>query len=103
VLKASDKILTTLSEGFKLEFDTPPPVYMERNNATVRNNLKDATELIFQMRDQGIIDFTDIRPHCVNPLGLVIKEDDNGRKLRLIFDASRCLNKVFIGLSNLPF
>jgi len=67
---------------------------MEKNNASFRNNLEEGKALILQMEAQGIIQFTNNRPRCVNPLGLIIKEDAEGkRKVRLIFDASRCLNK----------
>jgi len=92
-LNASEKILSILQHGYPLQFDSTPPRYFERNNATVRNNLPEVRKLILEMKYLGVIAFTDVQPHCVNPLGLVIKESDGEKKVRLIFDASRCLNK----------
>jgi len=69
-LKASDQILSILQHGYPLQFDTTPPRYFERNNATLRDNLLEAREIVLEMKHLGIIEFTDTQPHCVNPFGI---------------------------------
>jgi len=45
------------------------------------------------MIDQGIVEVTTVKPHCVSPLGLVPKKLADGTEgYRLVFDASRCVN-----------
>jgi len=62
------------------------------NNATVRENHAAAEEQVLLLLRQGVLRKVPVKPHCVNPLGLVSKVVNNVVKHRLIFDGSRLIN-----------
>jgi len=51
-------------------------------------------KIVADMILQGIVEVTKVKPVCVSPLGLVSRmQDDGSTKLRLVWDASRHVNK----------
>lgn len=91
-LGVSVDTIEMLTHGYRIPFTSLPGAYSEPNNATVRSNLGEAQKIVLDMHKKGIVKFVTEVPHCVNPLGLVIREVDGVIKTRLIFDASRWLN-----------
>jgi len=91
-LQASNWVLNVLRDGYSIPFETEPPVYQEKNNASVLNNLTVVQDIVRTMISNNIVTVVPEPPHCVNPLGLVSKTTKSGLKHRLIFDASRCVN-----------
>ncbi len=91
-LLASAWVLQVLEDGYKIPFVSLPGAYMEDNNASVRNRLKVAADLVLELKDQGVVQFVDHQPTCVSPLGLVSKIINGDMKHRLVFDASRWIN-----------
>jgi len=91
-LGISKEMELMIADGYRLPFDSYPGPYFEENNATVRNNMQTALEVVQEMEKVGVIEFVSERPYCVNPLGLVTKIKDGIAKHLLIFDASRWIN-----------
>jgi len=92
-LKASPWVLELLQKGYKLPFISLPGHYEERNNASARAEPAVVSKLVKEMIDLKIVKLLDEKPHCVSPLGLVKKLNEDGSiKYRLVFDASRCVN-----------
>jgi len=87
-------VLDTIKEGYEIKFEKEPEQYEERNNKSVRDNLKIAREIVLEMIEKDIVMVVEEKPFCINPLGLVTKEKDNVIKHRLVWDASRHLNLI---------
>lgn len=92
-LKASDWVLLTLQQGYLIPFKENPSIYSERNNKTVRDNMKIVRCIVADMISKGIVKVVKEKPFCVNPLGLVSKPQQDGTlKHRLVLDLSRHVN-----------
>ncbi len=93
-LKASPWVMDFLDKGYKIPFSSLPGPYEEENNMSAKKDMKTVRKIVQDMIDKKIVKATKIKPRCVSPLGLVSKLQDDGTiKHRLIFDASRWLNK----------
>ena len=93
-LRASEWILNTLRKGYLIPFRENPSKYEERNNRTVRDNMKITRGILADMIAKKIVYVVKEKPFCVNPLGLVSKLQENGQiKHRLVLDVSRHVNK----------
>lgn len=93
-MKANEWVLAVLREGYLIPFTENPGPYEERNNKTVREKMRDVRKIVAKMIEQGVVRVTRDKPTCVSPLGLVEKvQDDGSVKQRLIWDASRHVNK----------
>jgi len=106
MLGASPWVLSTLQLGYKIPFETFPPEYEERNNATARARPEVIREAVEEMIKLKIVKVVEKKPRCVSPLGLVTKIlSDGSEKFRVVFDASRCVNehleKLKVTLSHL--
>ncbi len=91
-LKCSPWVEEILRRGYKIPFKSLPGKYEEPNNASVMKNPQIVAEIVLELKKQRIISFTDSKPFCVNPLGLVTRVIDGVVKHRLVFDASRWIN-----------
>ncbi len=92
-LKSPPWVLQLLETGYFLPFTSEPPCYEEKNNKSALDNLTVVTEMVHEMIALKIVSVVHEKPRCVNPLGLVSKLTANGLKHRIIFDATRCVNK----------
>jgi len=92
-LRASPWVLSTIQNGYKLPFLKLPERYEERNNASARAEPSVVQELVEEMITLKVVKVVDKKPNCVSPLGLVTKLAKGKKKYRLVFDASRCVNK----------
>ena len=91
-LRCGPWVENILKFGYDIPFISLPDVYEEVNNASVVQNPGVVAEIVRDLARQGVVSFTDARPHCVSPLGLVTRKIDGVEKHRLVFDASRCIN-----------
>ena len=86
-LKASPFILSTISEGYKLPFESiPPPGIYQNNKSMLRESDFAFTELL-RLEQLGCISRVESAPYLCLPLSVVFS-----KKLRLVVDASRHLN-----------
>ena len=86
--------MDTLKKGYVIPFDTPPPVYEEPNNASTLRDIEFAYQAVLDLKESGVIEFKDKKPHCVSPLSVSYKIGRDGSiKKRLCLDGSRCINK----------
>jgi len=86
VLGASPWVLSTLQLGYKIPFETYPPEYEERNNATARARPEVIREAVEEMIKLKIVKVVKEKPKCVSPLGLVTKIlPDGSEKFRVVF------------------
>lgn len=93
-LLASDWVLKTLEDGYRIPFDELPGTYEEDNNASAKANMTIVKSIVADMIASKIIRVVKEKPICVSPLGLVSKlQEDGSTKHRLIFDASRWVNR----------
>lgn len=93
-LKASSWVLELLRTGYVIPFKTIPPKYAEKNNKSARDNQKIVADIMEDMIAKGIVKVVSKVPHCVSPLGLVSKTQNDGTlKHRLIWDGSRHVNQ----------
>ena len=105
---ASEYVLQTISEGYKLIFinyvPPPPPSYLPNNKSALSQRTFLHSELV-RLEQLGCIRKVSSRPHIVNPCSVVYS-----KKLRCVLDASQWLNKfcvrrktVLADLSRIPF
>ena len=87
VLKPSDLVLKTISEGYSLPFKSFPPPSFERNNKSARDDMPFVRQEVKRLESLGCIRKVQHRPRCVLPLSSVFS-----KKKRLVVDGSRCLN-----------
>jgi len=92
-LHAGTWVLDLIKFGYKVPFRTEPEVSELRNNASVTSNLQIAEEQVKMLLQQGVLKKCSVKPHCINPLGLVSKVTNGVTKHRLIFDGSRLVNQ----------
>ena len=105
-LRAPEWVLNTLKLGYMIPFKALPGQYEERNNKTVRENMKIVRGIMAEMIANNIVYVVKEKPHCVNPLGLVTKvQEDGSIRNRLVLDVSRhvndCIEKPHVRLSHL--
>ena len=90
---ASDYVLDTVREGYKLVFvenKFPPSDYCENNSsALIQNDF--LFEELLRLESLGCLRRVQSRPHIVNPRSVVFS-----RKLRCVLDASQHLNKFCV-------
>ncbi len=91
-LRCGPWVEAILKFGYDIPFTSLPEAYEEVNNASVVRNSDIVAAIVMDLARQGVVSFTDTRPHCVSPLGLVTRVIDGAEKHRLVFDASRCIN-----------
>ncbi len=92
-LKASPWVLDLLEMGYVIPFSTIPGVYLEKNNKTVRDNQELVCQMMREMIRSKVVQVVTKRPHCVSPLGLVSKAQQDGTlKHRIVWDGSRHIN-----------
>jgi len=82
-------VLDIVKNGYEVPFKSFPPEAEFPNNATVRDNLEAAQQLVKDYLAQKVLRIVEQKPRCVNPLGLVSKKVNGQIKYRLIFDGSR--------------
>jgi hypothetical protein len=94
VLEAPQWILKVIKEGYEIPFKSLPGEYYERNNRSARRNMQIVRQIVSEMIMKGIVEVTKEKPFVFSPLGLVSKiQEDGSTKHRLVFDASRHVNK----------
>jgi len=95
VLNAGDWVMNVLEKGYVLPLKERPEQYEEKNNRSARENMEFVRETVEELERLGIVRFTDEKPHCVSPLSIAEKAEGNGKKkLRLVWDGSRCINPI---------
>ena len=103
---ASDYVLNTVRDGYKLVFldDEFPPSDFRENNSSALRQRDFLFEELQRLENLGCLRRVNSRPHIVNPCSVVYS-----RKLRCVLDASQHLNKfcvrrrtVLADLSKLP-
>ena len=87
-LKPSNFVLNVIKFGYFLPFAELPPPSIERNNKSSLRHPQFVKDSIHQLLESGCVREVSIRPHCVNPLTVA-----QGKKLRLVLDLSRNVNK----------
>jgi hypothetical protein len=93
-LRAPHWVMTTLDKGYEMPLSGWPERYEERNNKTARENMQIVRGIVAEMIQLGVVQVVKEKPLVVSPLGLVTKTlDDGSLKHRLVYDASRHLNK----------
>lgn len=93
-LQASSWVLTLLQMGYAIPFMSLPGPYRERNNKSARDNMEVVRSLMQEMVAQKVVRIVKGPSHCVSPIGLVSKLQENGSiKHRLIWDGSRHINQ----------
>ena len=80
---ASQFILDTISNGFKIPFYSLPPCSVSKNNMSALRETVFVQEAISDLLDRGLIQKCDYVPKVVNPLTVSVQS--NGKK-RLILD-----------------
>lgn len=95
-LKAVEWVMETLKEGYVIPFINPPPFYEEPNNSSAKKDMEFVYQAVEKLKELGIIEFRDEKPHCVSPLTVSIKMDSHGApKKRMCWDGSRCVNLLY--------
>jgi len=106
VLQANEWVLDLLKNGYRIPFKESPSKYFEKNNKSARDNMAVVKQIVAEMISQGIVTVCKDRPTCVSPLGLVTKVKNGVTKHRLVWDASRHVNKYVqekhVKLQHLP-
>jgi hypothetical protein len=96
ILKASDKVINTLTYGHKPQWlgNSPPGPMFLRNNASARQNMDIVRNQVKAWEEMGAVKQVLTRPRIVNPLTLSTKIDtQSGKpKYRVCMDLSRTLN-----------
>ncbi len=93
-LKASQWVITVLDEGYAMPLKEWPDEYEERNNKSARDNMQIVRQIMAEMIQLQVVTVVKTKPRVVSPLGLVSKrQEDGSMKHRLVYDASRHLNK----------
>jgi hypothetical protein len=93
-LKAPFWVLNALDKGYEMPLTGWPESYEERNNKTARDNMQIVRGIVAEMIQLGVVQVVKEKPTVVSPLGLVTKTlEDGSLKHRLVYDASRHLNK----------
>lgn len=85
-------VLDLIKNGYSVPFHTEPEMSEFPNNSTVTKNPAVAEEQVKLLLQQGVLKRCSVKPHCINPLGLVSKSLNGVVKHRLIFDGSRVVN-----------
>jgi len=91
-LQAGAWVLDLIKYGYSVPFKSEPVRSEFPNNSTVSKNHSVAEEQVKLLLQQGVLTKCSVKPHCINPLGLVSKPIKGGMKHRLIFDGSRIVN-----------
>jgi hypothetical protein len=87
--------MNVIKNGYVLPLNEQPERYEEQNNRSARDNMKFVRNSVIELQHQGIVCFRDERPYCVSPLSIAEKiEPDGSKKLRLVWDGSRCINPI---------
>lgn len=86
-LGAEPYIVNLVREGYRLEFDSPPPPSCTPNNKSAKDNIEFVKSELRRLEHIGCIQRVRQQPTLVLPLSLVYSN-----KWRLVLDASRGLN-----------
>ena len=93
-LQAGEWVMETLKNGYVIPFLSLPPPYEEPNNKSAIHDPEFVLKAINDLKNLGVIAFTDSKPYCVSPLTVSLKTGRDGKiKKRLCWDGSRCVNK----------
>ena len=95
VLGAEKSTLELLQKGFRLDRNSLPKHYMEKNNRTAREDLDFCLKKTLEYIEKGSVEEVGIKPIFVNPLSMAKKYvcEEEEYKKRLVLDLSRSLNK----------
>jgi hypothetical protein len=92
-LKANQWVMDVLENGYVIPFLSAPEKYEEENNMSAQRHMEFVRKNVADLKSTGVIQFVDEKPWCVSPLTVSEKiESDGGKKLRLCWDGSRCVN-----------
>jgi len=91
-LQAGAWVLDLIKNGYSVPFTSEPDISEFPNNSTVSKNPQVAEEQVKLLLQQGVLKKCSIKPHCINPLGLISKSVNGTIKHRIIFDGSRIVN-----------
>ena len=87
--------MNVIEHGYVLPLKEQPERYEEKNNRSARDNMEYVRKSVRELQSQGIVQFTNEKPFCVSPLSIAEKTEPNGnKKLRLVWDGSRCINLI---------
>ena len=94
VLKAKEKTLQLLREGYRPEYTCEPEEMHLKNNKSVIANMEVCRQQVRTWEQSGFVEKLKHRPRITNPLSLVTKKDlETGKmKYRTCIDPSRTLN-----------
>jgi len=70
-LQAGHWVLELIKHGYVIPFTKEPEEEELENNASVKNNQQVAEEQVKLLLQQGVLRKVSVKPHYVNPLGLV--------------------------------
>uniref|UniRef100_A0A7M5WT73 Reverse transcriptase domain-containing protein n=1 Tax=Clytia hemisphaerica TaxID=252671 RepID=A0A7M5WT73_9CNID len=87
-LKASNFALGIVREGYKIPFESEPPPFFAKNNASSLKNREFVKDSIEKLLENGCIEKVTEPPYCINPLTVA----ERNSKLRLVLDL-RHVNK----------
>jgi len=71
-LGISASMQQTLMEGYQIPWSDLPQPYEAPNNKSCRDNLDICREIVNEMAEMKVVEFTNTKPVCVNPLGIFI-------------------------------
>jgi hypothetical protein len=93
-LKASEWVMTVLTQGYTLPFAAfPDHAYEEDNNQTAKADMAFVRETVRTWEKQGVVNFVQEKPAAVSPLTVARRVmEDGSTKKRLCFDGSRFVN-----------
>ncbi len=93
-IQAKSWVTNILQHGYMPEFVALPPPYCEPNNKSVRDHLDIVREKLAEWVQEGFVEQLQEPAHCCNPLGVAVRYDASGDKLkyRPVLDLSRHVN-----------
>jgi hypothetical protein len=77
-LTTNEWVMLTLKEGYVIPFKEFPPKYEEPNNASAIREMTFTYETVLELKNSGVVKFTNEKPHCVSPLTVI---QDRKRRL----------------------
>ena len=87
-LKANQAVLDCIERGYCVPLVSEPPTFYADNNLSARRHPQFVRTAIQDLLESDCIEQVNSAPHCCNPLTVA-----EGKKLRLVLDLSRHVNK----------